>query len=228
MTATALDPQATLAWLQTRRSTRTFTAEPVPRAVLERLLEAAITAPSNSNRQPWKYVIVESPALRRQLVERVRAAAEALAAQLARGPHAEEFGGYGDFFWQPLAAAAVLVLPCVRRLPDTLGALLRSAGVEPGALQLPGDMPMEVCATSAGVMAMMLQAHAEGLGACWMAGPMIAARELEQLCAIREPELPASEGFHLLGALALGYPDDAARAAAKPPRRPLALHARFL
>jgi nitroreductase len=44
-----------LQWLQRRRSTRQFSDRPVSLELLERLLQAAITAPSNTNRQPWRF-----------------------------------------------------------------------------------------------------------------------------------------------------------------------------
>lgn len=40
--------------LRTRRSLRAYTPEPVPRALLEALLDVASSAPSNSNTQPWQ------------------------------------------------------------------------------------------------------------------------------------------------------------------------------
>ncbi|MDV3126415.1 nitroreductase [Mycobacterium sp. 21AC1] len=46
----------------TRRAVRGFTDEPVPRAVLERVLTAAAWAPSGSNLQPWhSYVVTGAP-----------------------------------------------------------------------------------------------------------------------------------------------------------------------
>lgn len=44
--------------LQTRRSMRSFTAEPVPREMLERVIRAAMLAPSAGNQQPWHFIIV--------------------------------------------------------------------------------------------------------------------------------------------------------------------------
>jgi nitroreductase len=217
---TDLPPEHALAWLRARRSIRTFTAAPVEREVIDRLLAAAVSAPSNSNRQPWRYLVVQSAPLRAQLAGEVRAAAEALQATIAASRHAAELGSYADFFWQPLAAAPLIIIPCVRQLPDTLGSLLRSAGAAPGAVQLPSDMPMEVCAVAASVMALLLQAHAEGLGACWMAGPMIAAARIEALLGLRQAGEDRPSGPRMLGAIALGYPDETARAGAKPARRP--------
>ncbi|MGR0187262.1 nitroreductase [Azospirillum aestuarii] len=47
-------PLSALEAVRSRRSVRAFTAETVPRAVVEEILEAAGRAPSGSNIQPWK------------------------------------------------------------------------------------------------------------------------------------------------------------------------------
>jgi nitroreductase len=48
-------------------STRNFTAEPVPRDVLERVLDNARYAPSGGNRQGWRVVVITDPDIRRRL-----------------------------------------------------------------------------------------------------------------------------------------------------------------
>ena len=42
--------------IKTRRSIRKFTDEPVPREKLEKIIEAAMWAPSGQNLQPWYFV----------------------------------------------------------------------------------------------------------------------------------------------------------------------------
>jgi len=42
-----------------RRSIRRYTGEPVPKEVIIELLEAAMSAPSASNEQPWQFVIID-------------------------------------------------------------------------------------------------------------------------------------------------------------------------
>ena len=58
--------------LATRHSTRDFANKPVPRAVIEACLETAGRAPSGANQQPWHFVVVSNPDLKR----RIRLAAE--------------------------------------------------------------------------------------------------------------------------------------------------------
>ena len=59
--------------LASRRTVRDFSPRPVPRAVIEACLSAAGTAPSGANQQPWRFVAVADPAIKR----RIREAAEA-------------------------------------------------------------------------------------------------------------------------------------------------------
>ena len=56
-----------------RRTTRHFSDRPVARPVIEHCLRAAGTAPSGAHQQPWHFVVVSEPDLKR----RIRTAAEA-------------------------------------------------------------------------------------------------------------------------------------------------------
>ena len=58
--------------LRQRRTCRYFADTPVPRAVIEAAIEAAGTAPSGANHQPWHFAVIAEPALK----ARIRAAAE--------------------------------------------------------------------------------------------------------------------------------------------------------
>lgn len=64
--------RAFAAEMQRRRTTRHFSDRPVPRSIIESCLEAAGTAPSGAHLQPWHFVVVADPALKR----RIREAAE--------------------------------------------------------------------------------------------------------------------------------------------------------
>jgi nitroreductase len=59
--------------MQTRRSVRDFSRRPVPREVIEACIATAGTAQSGANQQPWHFVAVSSPEVKR----RIREAAEA-------------------------------------------------------------------------------------------------------------------------------------------------------
>jgi len=54
--------------VRTRRSVRSFKAEPVPDEVLGKVLEAVRIAPSGSNRQPWRFIVVKNEAVKQKLI----------------------------------------------------------------------------------------------------------------------------------------------------------------
>ena len=59
--------------LRRRRTVRDYAPDPVPRVIIERCIWAAGSAPNGANRQPWHFVAVSDPAVKR----RIREAAEA-------------------------------------------------------------------------------------------------------------------------------------------------------
>ncbi|HWR96701.1 MAG TPA: nitroreductase family protein, partial [Arenimonas sp.] len=61
------------AFQHSRRTVREFSDAPVPQAVIEQAIHAAGSAPSGANQQPWRFVAVANPELKR----RIRNAAEA-------------------------------------------------------------------------------------------------------------------------------------------------------
>lgn len=58
--------------MEQRRSVRFFSDDPVPRELVEAAIRTAGTAPSGAHRQPWKFVAISDPDLKR----RIRVAAE--------------------------------------------------------------------------------------------------------------------------------------------------------
>ena len=53
--------------LRRRRSVRHFSDRPVPREVIEDCLRAAGTAPNGANMQPWRFIVVGDPAVKREI-----------------------------------------------------------------------------------------------------------------------------------------------------------------
>jgi nitroreductase len=50
-----------------RRTVRQFSDRPVPREVIEECLRIAVSAPSGANRQPWRFVVITDPEVKRRL-----------------------------------------------------------------------------------------------------------------------------------------------------------------
>lgn len=53
--------------ISTTRSIRRIKPDPVPDDVLDRVLQAAVWAPSGGNRQPWRMVVVRDAAVKKKL-----------------------------------------------------------------------------------------------------------------------------------------------------------------
>jgi len=62
-----------LAQMLRRRTVREFSSEPIPMDAVDAAIQAAASAPSGANRQPWHFVVVCDPDVKR----RIREAAEA-------------------------------------------------------------------------------------------------------------------------------------------------------
>lgn len=75
--------QAFYAEMRTRRTVRDFDARPVEREVLEQCLLAAGTAPNGANMQPWHFVVVTNPQVKRAIREAAEAEERAFYAERA-------------------------------------------------------------------------------------------------------------------------------------------------
>ena len=59
----------TIEALKTRRSIRKFTDKPIPKEIIEDIIDCARLAPSANNVQPWEFIVVTKPETRKKLAE---------------------------------------------------------------------------------------------------------------------------------------------------------------
>jgi F420 biosynthesis protein FbiB-like protein len=189
-----------LDWLATRRSVRRFRPEPVPDALLRRVLETALRAPSAHNRQPWRFAVLTGAPAKERL-------ALALGADFRRdlltdGLSSEEAEAQAARSEARMRAAPALVILCQDlSVGDDYSDALRR--------QAEHTMGVQSVALAGG--ALLLAAHAAGLGGVWMCAPLFAPETTR-----RALDLPA--GWDPQGMILLGYP-----ARLPPPRERLAL-----
>lgn len=94
--------------LARRRTAREFSAEPVPRELIELAILTAGTAPSGAQRQPWRFVAVSDPLLKAQIHE--EAAIHHMG--LATFTHTPSPMGFlSDFLKRPKNETPVLLMP---------------------------------------------------------------------------------------------------------------------
>jgi coenzyme F420-0:L-glutamate ligase / coenzyme F420-1:gamma-L-glutamate ligase len=147
--------------LQTRRSIRRYTADPVPAEVIERLLTAAVWAPSAHNRQPWRFATITTPEAKTRLAQ---AMGDRLRAdRLADGDPAGVVEADASRSLARIAGAPVVVVVCLT---------LADMDHYPDARRAQAEYLMAVQSVAMAVQNLLLAAHSEGLGACWMCAPL--------------------------------------------------------
>lgn len=179
--------------IEKRKSIRKYKAQPVPREVLERILNAGMHAPSGKNRQNWRFFVVE-------------------------GQKRDEYLKYSQKSW--LGIKDVLqkrLKPSLYEFTERFFYTLGDAPVIIFCYSL--NDPEERYHTSIGsvymaVQNMILAAVHEGLGTCPMGAPLEIKEEVDEFLGIKQISVPLGAQLELLCALVLGYPDH------EPPKAP--------
>ena len=105
-----------------RRTVRSFSDQPVPREIIEQVIATAGTAPSGANKQPWRFVAVQDPAIKRE----IRCAAEAeeheFYTRRASGTWLQDLHPFGTDEHKPFLETApwlIVVFKCMKDERET-------------------------------------------------------------------------------------------------------------
>lgn len=174
--------------IYTRRSIRDYNDQPIPRALLERLLTAAIWAPNAHNRQPWRFAVVTERSKQQRLAEHM---AQRWEEDLRTGS-LNEMNAQDQIRRSRtrIMRAGALVLGCLT---------MREMDVYPDEQRQRLEWQMAVQSTALALGQLLLAAHHEGLGACWMCAPLFAPDVVRTAL-----ELP--EDWQPQALITLGYP----------------------
>lgn len=134
-----------------RRTVRAFSDRPVPRDIIEKALEAANTAPSGANLQPWHFVVVSGAETKR----RIRAAAEAEEREFYEHRASEEWLAA----LEPLGTDADK--PFLETAPYLVAVFLQKYGVLPDGRKVKHYYPVESTGLATGILITAL--HTAGL-----------------------------------------------------------------
>ena len=185
---TSVDKTQTLYQLiRERRSIRSYTQRPVERALIERLLDAAHWAPSAHNRQPWRFGIIEGAKTKEGLADTVNARLRADLA--ADGLPADEIEAHATRRRVRLTRAPVLILLCIT---------MSDMNHYPDEKRRRAERTMATQSLALAGQNLLLAAHAEGLGACWLCAPLFCpdvVRETLDLPPDWEPQAFISLGW---------------------------------
>jgi len=194
--------------MQTRRSVRRFRPDAPSRAIIESVLASAVTAPSASNKQPWRFLVVRNRDVIDRIAAAVRTAVERIA--MAIDPEFEpSFRAYGDYFTR-FEHAPVVIVPLSRSLTilsNLTGGRLASDDADRIAAM---ERESGLIGTSLALQNLLLAAHAAGLGASGMTGPLVAADAIREILRV-----PAS--WHVVALVPIGFADEEPAATARKP-----------
>lgn len=187
--------------LKDRRSIRQYKSDPVPKETIQKLLDAAMEAPSGKNRQNWRFVVVT-------------------------GKKRDEYLTYSQKSW--LKLKDILKSRLKPSLYDFTERFFYTLGNAPVlifcyALKSPEEKDLtSIGSVYMAVENLNLAAFIEGLGCCTMGAPLEIKDEVNQFLGVHEWDEFKSGQLELLCGITLGYPDH------KPPKAPRQIEGRVV
>jgi F420 biosynthesis protein FbiB-like protein len=178
-------------WLLSRRSVRRFRPQPVPRELLDQLLQAAAWAPSAHNDQPWRFAVLTADEPKNRLAERM---GEAFRKDLCASGIAEAM----------VEAQVARSRQRILEAPAAIVLCLDTGGIyPPGADRLhhrsQEELLMAVQSVAMAGENLLLAAHSLGLGGVWLCAPLYAPKAVRAALDLPESWLPQ-------GLILVGYP----------------------
>lgn len=190
--------------IKSRRSIRKWKMDEVPDELLKKAVELATWAPNGGNYQGWTFIAVKNREIIRKMADAVQAAADTIASWPEAKSWEEDVKRYqrnASFFRNAPACIGVFIGE-YRSAMDKV--LIAREPVDPAAnriMEFRRTAPTAIQSASAAATTMLLAFHQMGLGAVWLAGPLIAKKEIEAILKV-----PAE--MSLVCLIAVGYPDE--------------------
>lgn len=166
-----------------RRSVRQFKPDPVPKEILDHLLELAMWAPSGMNRQEWSFVVVQ-------------------------GEKIEEMKNIFSDAFQDMRPRLEKVFADKPKIIEATKTFFETYGGAPVFIfaycgKSAGGQSWDTNSTAVAVQNLLLAAYEAGLGATWTDGIMGKEAEINKALGVEDKKL--------LCVLPIGYPDEVPR-----------------
>lgn len=179
--------------IKERRSIRKYTPQLLDRHITNEIIAAALLAPSAKNRQPWKFIVYSGESKNELLTV------------MEKGLERERDGDALLPDSTDGLPNAFNTLRIMREAP-VLVVILNTNGVSPFEQLTVDERVTEICdslSIGAAVENMLLRATELGIGSLWIANTCFAYNELVEHIGVAD---------QLVGAVALGYADEAPNA----------------
>jgi nitroreductase len=155
-----------------RRSHRMYNPDMPSREALQRVIDAALWAPSGTNAQPWEITVMAGK-VRDEFVALVSQATKFLLPELQKAGIPEKGQEFVMKFFKNLGGAPVAIAVTISKNPE------------------PGMHIANIQSGAALFQNLLLAAHAEGLGTCWMTGANYLEKEILKFLGKEDQQLLA-------------------------------------
>jgi len=179
-----------------RRSVRRYKPDPIPKEDIDKIIESACWAPSGSNMQQWKFIVIQNATLKEKLASEIETVADEIIMEFEKDNDLISRLKRGLPFYTFFRYAPIVIACVVEEVPSTSGKIMADRGAYSSTISIVG-----LSSVSAAIQNLLLTAYSMGYGTCWMTGPLIAKREMEEILGITEPH-------HLIALIPLGKPDE--------------------
>mgnify|MGYP001555220741 CR=1 FL=1 len=175
-----------LSFLKSRRSIRRYTSEPIPREWLTQMLEGAIWSPSAHNRQPWRFVVIETSETKERLALAMGAR---LREDLTRDQIAQDIIDQDVArSYDRITSATAIIVVCMTMV---------DMDVYSDDRRNENERVMAIQSVAMAGQNMLLMAQSLGLGACWMCAPLFVPDVVQQTLAL--PQDWVAQGMVTMG-----------------------------
>ncbi len=175
--------------IRSRASVRFFKPDPIPRDVLEKILEAGTRAPTAGGAEQWLFIVVESEEKRKELHELIKKAHILYATRVKRDTYPKE---KLEKFIKRMEEGMYFAPVYVAAYIDMRRRFCSDEYIELEKLMAHQSL-------AAAIENMIITAWSFGVGSVWLGVPLLMRKEFDRV-------LEPPEGTELAAVIAFGYP----------------------
>ena len=174
--------------VRSRRSIRRYVERPIPASLIREILTVAQWSPSAHNRQPWRFVVIETEAVKERLARQMgHQLRQDLTADHVPSEVIEQDVKRS---YERITSAPVLVCLCMS---------MRDMDTYADARRNENERIMAVQSTAMAGQTLLLSVHAAGLSGCWLCAPLFCPDIVRNVL-----DLPTD--WQPQGLITIGYP----------------------
>lgn len=192
--------------IKNRKTIRKYKDKPIPREILDKIIEAGIwgpSVPSFLRIQPWKFIVIINKNTIRQIVELLleKSRQSPTGVNIMLSSASRIIGNADTIILVYNSRELEKIKERYKDLYSKFAKIIKTA---------------QLSAISAAIQNMILAAEDFGIGSCWLDTPLFCKKELKKFLKVKED---------LAAVLTLGYPDEKGN---RSPRKPFSEAVKYI